>query len=48
MIVTEIGFLCPISGQCAKQPVNPSGENWLNSHLNANWRAEVLAIVNAG
>jgi hypothetical protein len=48
MIVTEIGFLCPISGQPAKQLVNRRGENWLNSQLNANWPAELRAIVNAG
>ena len=35
MIVTIIGFLCHISGQSAKRLTNQSGENWLNSHLNA-------------
>jgi hypothetical protein len=36
MIVTEMGFLRPISGQAAKQMVNPSGENCLNSRINPN------------
>jgi hypothetical protein len=47
MIVTIIGFLCPISGQSAKRLVNQSGENWLNSDLNAGRPPEALAIVNA-
>ena len=47
MIVTEIGFLRPISVQSAKQPVNRSVENWLNSRVIPNRPKEAFAIVNA-
>jgi hypothetical protein len=47
MIVTDVGFACPISVQAAKQLVNPAAENWLNSRAMPNQRSKPLAILNA-